>query len=399
MSVDETAEGGESCFREASGTRGGGKTDLEEFGLEYRQGKYDWMLPGLGEPGEDCGKNRVPERNTVCPNGDSIRYEPLNCKKVECPDCYQGEQIERTFKIALEVEARAKVLDERPHAVVFSVPPDKARTWTYERLNTSLFRRGYRRMRKVGIDGGYAMFHPCRVQEARKKQLRRKGFGPGGSKGGYWNGVREDVLDLGDWREYSKFGPHGHNIGFPERIDPHESDDFLVKKYASLDTLDDLIGHIRYLLTHRGVRNGEDVSRSVRSWGAFHHGSDNWMGAKEELSKLEYSSLAQKIAGKLGKKWNPETEELETESEHECPECGTPLSDFYSLHDLPEKMQSQVGEKPWINELDIEKRSFVKRLMAEWRYVINNEDKNHIVLDDLDPPDSVETWSIEDMPE
>lgn len=372
------------------------QSNLEDHGVEPKLTKWDWILPGLGEAGPDCEKNRIPPAKAICPNGDSIRYEPLRCRRVECPNCYTDEQIDRTFTVALEVEAYARVHGERPHALMASVPPDEARTWTYDELNTSLARRAYRRMRNCEVLGGFAVLHPWRIPDARKKQLRQKGYGVGGSRGGLWNGVREDALDLGDPRHYAVFGPHIHNIGYPERIEPHDGEDFVIKKYAELETLKDVVAHTRYLLSHRGVRDGEEIGRSVRPWGLFHHQGSGWDGAEEELSTDEYHELAQRIAELLGVGWDAGDGELSRETASCCPECEEPVENFFDLWELPMLADGLPSVEPWMSRLDADRRSFYQGLFEEWRKSLDDPDARGLDLDGLDVPDSVTVWSVRD---
>lgn len=391
--------GGESCSTKASGTRGGQQTDettLDEHGVDEQLTRWDWILPGLGESGPKCEADAVPPGNAICPNGDSMRYEPLRCRRVECPNCYKDEQVERLFRITVELEAYAKFHDERPHAVVASVPEKAIDGWTYEKLNTSLCRRSYRRMRrKCDIVGGYAVLHPWRVRKGVKQGLRRRGYGPGGDKGGYWAGIRGDVLDRGDARKYAKFSPHLHNIGFPEWIEPHEGDDFLVRKYDELEGTHDVVRHARYLLSHRGVRDGDDVGRSVRPWGAFHHASEEWGGAEEELDEAAYTHLCKQVAEVLGYSWDEEEGLVHPETAN-CPECGVSVDKFHDLRDLPDLVDGygRMGE-PWVEQLETEQREFFSGLFDEWRDSLD-EDGRGVELDGLEVPDSVTVWSVDD---
>jgi len=402
----EPGPSGESCSTKASPTTPPDEShqdgDLEDHGLTYIQGKYDWTLPGMGEPGEDCGTDALAETEAVCPNGDSVRYTPLRCRRVECPDCYKGEQIERAFRIALEIEARALVREERPHAVVCSVPPEQARTWTYDRLNTALFRRGYRRMkRRCGIDGGYAVFHPWRIPDARKDALRRHGYGSGGDRGGLWEGVREDTLDRGDPRHYVEFSPHVHSLGFPGRIDPHDGDDYLIRKYATLDETVDVVHHVRYLLSHRGDRTGE-TGRSVRAWGAFHHATDAWDGAEEELAEEPYHALAEEIASMLGMTWSRTEGEIVHDDETECPACGTDTEEFLSMTEVWNASRGRALDgadelgQPWMDRLPADRAEFFEDLADAWWQTIKDRG-GAVDLDDFDPPPDLSVFSKREL--
>lgn len=367
---------------------------LRDYGLEFRLSKYDFQLPGLGERGESCGAQRVPESEAVCPSGDAIRTEHLKCRRVECPDCYKNWARERAFDMVLELEAYARVHGERPHALQMSVPPEEAKTWDWDDINTRLFRRGYRRFKeneseKVRCEekghkghrveecpdcydtepevGGYSVFHPCRIKSEEesdiRERLREAGYGAGGSRGGYWRAVREDELGLGSWREYAAFGPHVHNVGFPSYIQEHEGEDFVIKKYATLDELEDTIGHVRYLLTHAGMRAGSELGNATRSWGMFHHASDTWEGAEAELEESEYEALAEEIAHELGYEWE-DGELVHVHEEEECPECATAVGEFYDLWELPARLRPVHGA-PWLTGAAPDIRRFFSDISKE----------------------------------
>lgn len=352
----------------------------------------DFELPGLGEKGPDCGKNKLPHENTFCPELKGIRYEPLKCKRVECPDCYNNWAIERTFKIVVEIEAYARKNEERPHALTFSVPPKKSEGWSIKEINTSLFRRGYRRGRdKCNINGGYAFFHPARVTKPRKKQLERLGYGSSGDKGGWWRGVRNDAKGLGDWRKYVKWGPHVHNIGFPEVIKPHEGDDFVIHKYDVLDNLESVVKHTRYLISHTGVLKGNGEMRCTRPWGLFHHANKNWDGAKEELSSDYYKELCKEVAEMIGMEWNEE-EGLIPPDEDECPVCGYHRGEHLDLYDIfgATAKKWQGGLELW-NSLSKEEREFFSDIKEK----LSQENQPIIFMDNLDPPNSLGIWEDE----
>lgn len=453
------AGGGESCLSKESGTT---TSQLESHGLEYQLGIYDFQLPGLGDPGEMCGSNRVPEKKAVCPNGDAVRYVPMLCRRVECPDCYSDWSRERAFSIAVEIEARARQLGERPHALFASVEPDDVRSM--DAINQKLFRRFYRRFEKnesqkvrcehfehtvencsecyternrcsnagsrghrisecpkcstkkirckyankshcvedcsdcytnVSEFGGYGFFHHCRIKRPRKEGLRRCGYGDRGNKGGLWTGVRDDALDLGDWRKYVKWGPHLHSIGFPGHIEPHKGDDFLIRKYDNLEDAESVVAHIRYLLSHGAVRERDGECRMTRPFGSFHHGSSEWKGAENELSETEYNNLASEIAQLIGMEWDKDERELVYQDSGECPECGESKSNFIDIRDVPGEMDHTVSmSEPFTDNLDIEAREFFREIVE----ILHTASDPRIFDGDIDHPNSVAKWVDDDPP-
>lgn len=356
----------------------------------------DFDIPGMGSSAEACGKNRLPEKRTMCPTGDAVRYEPHKCRRVGCPDCYQGEDREQAFRMVRELEAAARIREERPHAVALGPPKADASGYSIEDINTSIFRRGYRRMEEqCEIEGGYAVFHHARILDEIEERLRAAGYGPRGENGGYWAGVRDDALGLGDWMRYSYYSPHGHTIGFPGWIEPHEGEDFVVHKYDTLDDVESLLAHVRHLLSHRGVYAGEGRIQAVRPWGMMHHAAGGWDGAEAELSEERYESLSREIAELVGMDWSAD-EGLYRERSGECPECGASKDDFLDLWEVPKVASTSTqGGQEWLEGLSDSQRRFVNRLIdalcSARQPIIFEEDLRHpddvaVMVDGDRPP-------------
>lgn len=159
---------------------------------------------------------------------------------------------ERALELCIMVEAYAKVTGERPAAVFVSIRENEVIGWTWKKY-LGFFRKGYDRLESMGVMGGIRFFHPFRIRKNVLKLLREVGYGSGGSKGGFWAGVRENALKLGSWRSYLRLSPHLHAVVFPSCIDEHRRKDIVVRKYAVLATTEDLVAHVQYLLSHCGI--------------------------------------------------------------------------------------------------------------------------------------------------
>jgi hypothetical protein len=351
----------------------------------------------MGEPSEICGKDRLPEKKAICPNGDAVRYEPHLCRKVECPDCYAREDRERAFELAVNIEGVATLRDERPHALVFSTPPSESSEYSIDDINTKLMRRGRRRAKsKSGVLGGVSVVHPARIPDGIKSALRAHGYGAGGPNGGFWEGVRADALGLSDWRRYAEYSPHGHSVGFPEMIEPHEGTDFVVSKYTTLDAPKNVVRHIRYLMSHRGVWRGDGQFTSIRRWGMFHHASKDYIDIEEELERDTYVSLCESVAEAMGAAWS-ESEGLHYPDDESacCPACGTSKEDFIALWDLPRLASSKnQGGEEWINRLSDGQRAFFEELIE----ILHHDGAPIIERGDVVHPDDVSAWVDGDRP-
>jgi len=351
----------------------------------------------MGEPSDICGKDRLPEKKAICPNGDAVRYEPHLCRKVECPDCYLREDRERAFQLSVAVEGVAMIRDERPHGLVFSTPPSESSGYSIEDINTKLMRRGRRRSRnKSDVLGGVSVVHPARIPDDIKEALRAHGYGANGPNGGLWEGVRADALGMSDWRRYAEYSPHGHSVGFPEYIEPHEGQDFIVRKYTTLDEAKNVVRHIRYLMSHRGVWRGDGQFTSIRRWGMFHHASKDYIDIEEELDREAYVSLCERVADVMGAAWS-ETEGLYYPDDEGacCPACDTPKEKFIDLWDLPRLASSKnQGGQEWINRLSDGQRSFFDELIE----ILHHDSLPIIERGDVIHPDDVCVWIDGDRP-
>jgi len=356
----------------------------------------DFELPGLGEAGEICGTDRLPEKNAVCPNGDAVRYEPNRCRKVECPDCYLSEDRGRLFEKAVQIEGMARIEGERPHVLAWSVPKEEAANYSIKNINQQLMRRGRRRSRrKSGVVGGVSFVHPGRLEEEAKRELREAGYASGGSNGGYWEGVRDDALGLGDWREYVYYSPHGHSIGFPERIEEHSGTDFVVNKYDVLEDTASVVNHTGYLMTHRGVWRGDGQFTSIRPWGTFHHASKDYVDVEEELSASEYRAVCEAVASELGGEWSEREGLHYPEEEACCPVCGTDKRKFIDLYDLMRlASDGWQGGSEWKSRLSESQLAFFEEIVA----ILQSSQQPIIQRGDVIHPSDVEAWVDGDLP-
>lgn len=325
--------------------------------------KYDFQISGMGEAGRYCGSQIV--SGFGC-DGDRIFRGLMTCKRVECPECHRLWEVETTFNIAVQLEAYARYFNERPHALTWSVHPSESSNYTWKDFNLNVFKKGYREAKKLGVVGGCAIFHPYRVKEAIKRELAKLGYGNGKNteegNAGHWKGVKADALGYGDFRSYVKLGPHVHSVGFPEWIEQHEDKDFVIKKYASLESMEDVVRHVRYLVTHAGIVK-DDITQSIRFWGCFHASSKNYFNAKDYLGEWDYEALCKEIANIMGMKWD---------WKHGLHHLGeVKPDDFVSIHRLGSYLRSD-----WVNELPEEFVHFWQYIWNLYRYeVIDSEEK------------------------
>ena len=249
--------------------------------------KHDFTIPGMGEPGHHCcvvDNDRISEFTS---DYKKIKIKRLVCRRVECPKCYRIWIKTRAFEITLALEIAAFFRGERPFSLVFSIPPKDLyfKAWSWERVNHSLFNRGYRRGAKCGVDGGFVFFHPFRVRKAVKKKLRKyrkhlEGRERRLSEGdvGFWRMIRKNVLEYDDFYKYVKVGPHLHGVCFGDPT-AHTGDDYFIGIQEDeenrgnpmrLKTARDVVGKVMYVLTHCGVSTLQKTVQPTRRYGCMY---------------------------------------------------------------------------------------------------------------------------------
>jgi len=320
------------------------------------------MIPGLGHKGRLCGHRRMDRFSS---DGGAVRYGLLRCKRIECPACWSSWARRVVFDLALRIEAYARATDRRPHAVVCSVPPSEVKDrWSWDRVNTSLFRRGYRRLNDHGIEGGIAVFHPYRIKPSWKWAFRRSGVH---EDIGMWKVIRERVQEGEDLHNFVELGPHIHGIvfGYPKA---HECSDYLVRFNdrdhvpIELEELPDVVALLRYLLSHTGVlahlklyrrhRSGgvvvrKQVTHTIREFGALFR-----FDPSELLPPAELEALRCELALALGMVWS----NGELGYPAYCKELGTSddCLEWVSIYRLP----TYLGNEAWLTALSHSQAKF-----------------------------------------
>jgi len=388
--------------------------DFEDFKNNYKLAKNSFELPGLGDSKDWCMSLRL---NAFAKNNEVVKYGRYKCRRVECPRCWTDWARRRVFKIAMRLLAfrdwespndfvkrlacDSKFLIAKElygcsdiYSAVCSVPPSKAKTWNWNRLNESLFRRGYRRMSDIGVVGGYALFHPFRIVKRFKNELRNEGWGTGELDAGYWKGIRNNALDLSSWSDYVKFSPHLHTLvlGSPEK---HDCSDFVIRFKSSSGSpnplsVDEVIGYLFYIITHVGVCR-EFKSRPTRSFGVLYN-----IEPSDFLTDSEYNSLASRLADKIGMVWNSGDNELNYKSNESSEYDWVPvwkLDDYLTLNEY-EDWRDSISDR-YKEFLDIVwSRTWVLRHPPPLENMIEDHDFYSIgIVCEILPEDNIEDLS------
>lgn len=252
----------------------------------YPLNKKDFTIPGMGDPGNSCcsvDNERIAEFSEDL---TKLRTHRIVCRRVECPSCYRLWIKSRALEISLALEIASFFRGERPYSMVASIRPNEMyiNKWTWKNVNHSLFNRAYRRGNNVGIDGGFVFFHPFRVRKKIKKKLRSyrsqlsgREFELSDGDVGFWRMIRKDVLGLGDFYDYVKVGPHIHGICFGDPKNHNDRDFFIGiqrensknarSRVLRLETTQDVVGKVMYVLTHCGVSTLDKIIQPTRRYG------------------------------------------------------------------------------------------------------------------------------------
>lgn len=336
--------------------------------------KKSFMIPGMGESSEYCMKKIVNSLSTL---GNALKATILKCERIQCPNCYEWWISERTFALAVLIESYAKVTGERPAALSVSVHPDTVRKWTWQDYGR-FFRTSYNRLEKIGIIAGIRVFHPFRILYHIKGKLRELGH----KKGGFWKAIRNNELNLKNWYEYITLSPHLHIIGFPNWIKENLKADIVINKYGTLESVNDTVGHLRYLLSHCGIlTNGENEPAS--EFGALH-------GFKPEkfLSTAEILDIKNNVASAMGLIYNPDKDCIEMKKEEEKPD----KYEWIPLHKFADYSQDNVEfTSAYIGSIKNEDNAqYVADIINLYNDRLRDKSRKaferHVFIDDLEPP-------------
>lgn len=320
------------------------------FSHGYPIGDRSFSLPGLGRPGLTCGVNRMSHFSA---DGSAVKYSPLSCGRIECPTCWTDWARRTVFSLAMRIEAYARLNDRRPSTCIFSVAAQRVfdEGWTWDRITRGLFRRGYRRSKNVGVDGGLAIFHPYRVRPSIKRELKQN-CEP--ETAGTWKLIRARVNAGEPLEKFARLGPHVHAVVFG---DPkaHVSEDFLIRFNddegipRKLNTTKEVVAFLFYLITHTGILTHlrqypkgvhRRATHTVRAFGTLHR-----FDPKAFLDPAAYEELSREIAGLIGMAWiNGELVYPASAKEFDTPDDGIEWIPIY-------KLNSYLNNDAWLTSL------------------------------------------------
>lgn len=193
----------------------------------------EYSLPGWG-------RKSSPHCNTVrsadyCATCHKVEPHYYHCFNWDCPECYPWAASRAATRAADHLHGsymahrKAGIHPGYLNHIELSVPPSE-----YSEFDEKGYKkRATEYAKQIGVSGGTIDFHPYRVKPEyqvliqkklrEQKKLLIKGLGKkegkkawkASRKGkGYWKDIQEDILGLGLPKEYVRFSPHYHVIGY-----------------------------------------------------------------------------------------------------------------------------------------------------------------------------------------
>jgi len=228
--------------------------------------KYDvdkiYDIPGVGESYEDCGRIF---KIWLCENCGHKQPIKNSCDRAICPECWrtwatkEGKRVVERIKgfIKAYKDCKGKRIGNPKH-IIFSPPQEEAKELVSEEGGVDKLRKkAIAIIKGAGIRGGLVIFHPYRIKWEYLEALGAIGKE---RKVGFWELVRQDALELGNWHEYVNLSPHFHVIGFGNLAKSNEVYDktgWVYKFKRHIDKEKDVFGLVFYLLSHTAIREGK----------------------------------------------------------------------------------------------------------------------------------------------
>lgn len=196
--------------------------------------------------------------------------------------------------------------------------------------------RGRAMAGRIGITGAVQVFHPFRIKKALQTRLSyacraASHMNEDDREKKFWQLVREDVLYLGDWREYVEWSPHFHYIGFgrlPEQRTPEQKAEW-AKVLAGW-----VFRWIRHVDAERTF-NGQDIEDPIAELAVYLLSHAGYLSGKKIPSWL--GVMGPNYLRKLG---DPE----HLSHAVVCPVCGSPVILYDpSMGDLVPRQDPNTG--------------------------------------------------------
>ncbi|WP_321430105.1 hypothetical protein [uncultured Methanolobus sp.] len=228
--------------------------------------KGNFTVPGQGQKPDYCGASFL---GYIHESGNSAAEIHHTCKLSRCPSCSKKWVDQQVFYKSLVLELYSRFCGSRPFRAVSSIPDDKILTLDSLRKTR---RTAKNRIKKQGVFAGFSLNHPFRIINEVKTAIRV--LRPGVGSGGMWSYILEpsNIPEINQylqkekyftWRDCVKLSPHVHYLLFPGDQKITGNAEIVITKLITecedgtkiitLDHVEDIVLHLRYLFTHSEI--------------------------------------------------------------------------------------------------------------------------------------------------
>jgi len=290
---------------------------------------HPFNIVGVGEITDPytCGQY---SKLVVCESNPNHKQKVRrNCHNWACPTCFKGNVLRAAERASERLKATRAAYamsgDDIGLYQHITISPEQYDLDLTEETLKDLKATAIKHLHKIGVIGGSIIFHPYRVKAEVKEDLKEiLKIQDLQERKGYWDLIRKDILNLGDWRNYVYFSPHFHIVGFFPQI-KIKSDDFYSSTgwvYKNITAfsgkpLKSVKGTEYYLLTHAAYIKGR---QTVTYFG---------VSAPNKL-KLEV---------------------IVTKEDHVCPVCGALMWVHIGFDIDSEGKVHDIGEQCYVHQI------------------------------------------------
>jgi Zn finger protein HypA/HybF involved in hydrogenase expression len=181
-----------------------------------------FFIPGSAEKtNEYC--NTITSAD-YCHTCHKVEPKHYHCKNFSCPECYPWAASRAARRAADRLKGCFFAWNEygvKPgyfNHIELSVPPV-----LYSEFDTNKFKAmAVKYAKRIGLTGGIVIFHPYRIKEEYQRSIQQAlsilisegKIERGERKIGSWEGIHKNVLNLSSWKDYVRFSPHYHFVGY-----------------------------------------------------------------------------------------------------------------------------------------------------------------------------------------
>lgn len=295
-------------------------------------GEHLWGLPGLGESGPRCGEY-YPE--SVCETCGEPDFATRSCGRRECPDCMgqwaKNAAVKRTVRLqARRLNEPDDYRRQAGHAVV---------SFDDAAQSVGEVKRHRKRAGEIAQEHGYrgcdVVFHAFRLTDEADAMYERAD--PDVGKWVWFKRHHPERLTLDHADPLVYWSPHYHVIGLmsPD-MDEGDGDGYVyhfIDSFGSLsgkcdrDSHEEVYGTYRYLLSHAGVHDGEEINATV-GYGDL----SNARFGEFRLDGSEMDTLEKEVEEAVSRD-DAETGEP-SDDNRDCPQdgCDGYLIDVFDVH-------------------------------------------------------------------